>query len=330
MLTSLDLFCGAGGFSLGMEQSGVKVHKAFENNFHACETYKKNFPSTEVCCADIRTVDFNSFYGIDLIIASPPCQGLSKGGFSVVDDPRNKLIMEFVRAVKEASPQYYVMETVPGILRSQYSLLLNRVADSLSDYRLTPIEILDAAKYGVPQRRKRVFLLGAKIGLAPLRYPTPQQTKVNVRDAIFDLPTQGNELEYAKYLSIGSDYAQSLRSRNLEIIKNCSIANHSDEVLTRFKKVLPGKRDTVGHQFRLDWNGLSPTLRAGSEESRHTALLPIHPQENRMLTVREAARISSFPDWFEFTEGRFHGGRQVGNAVPPFLARAVGFAIQGL
>jgi DNA (cytosine-5)-methyltransferase 1 len=372
---AVDLFAGAGGFSLGIEQAGFDVLVAVENDpVHAC-TYSFNFPLTEVLHANASTLTGQvikkavtrgwTFHHpqsgwewngqIDLVFGGPPCQGFSLMGKRLLNDERNNLIFHFYRLVKELSPRYFIMENVPGMLVGKHQTLLQQLKTQFkaAGY-ITREEILNAADFGVPQKRQRLFLIGVQPDVRPADFPTPPALKrVVVRDAIADLPDLDNFPELLKTDEVllsesqllemkqkTSRYAILLRSLLSEDTDNLSYprlwnpqlltsslrTRHKEESIHRFQATPPNKREPTSHLQRLDLNGLCPTLRAGtgSEQGSYTSPRPIHPTLARVISVREAARLHSFPDWFRFHRTKWHGFRQVGNAVPPLLARAVG------
>lgn len=378
---AVDLFGGAGGFSLGIEQAGFDVLVAVEYDpIHAC-TYSFNFPQTEVLCANASTLSaqeikeavtlaFARVYSgrewngqIDLVFGGPPCQGFSLMGKRLVNDERNNLIFHFYRLVTELSPRYFVMENVPGMGVGEHKTLLQQLKTEFktAGYFVRD-EILNAADFGVPQKRQRLFLIGVQADVRPPDFPTPPALhSVTVRDAyaisvgeaIADLPDLDNFPELLKTDEVllsesqlhemnqkTSRYVTLLRSLPSEDTDNLSCprlwnpdlltsslrTRHSEDCISRFEATLPNKKEQTSRLQRLDLNGLCPTLRAGtgSEKGSYTSPRPIHPTLPRVISVREAARLHSFPDWFRFHQTKWHGFRQVGNAVPPMLARAVG------
>jgi DNA (cytosine-5)-methyltransferase 1 len=369
---AIDLFAGAGGFSLGIEQAGFDVLVAVERDPIHAAAYAYNFPQTLVLAADITTLSgemiwqallrqeeqrkfLNPKSEIDLIIGGPPCQGFSIMGKNCVDDDRNELVFHFCRLVCELKPRYFVMENVPGMISKRYNQLLERLIQEFESngYCITqPIQCLNAADFGVPQQRRRLFLLGSRAGESPLSYPEPRQgNKVTVRDAIADLPdlddfpelwktdevllseatitaSEASATRYGRQMrgqdGDQTDFSQQ-RLWNRQLLTSSRRTKHKDTCIERFQDLPPGQLDAISHLRRLDWDGLCHTLRAGtgSERGRYTSPRPIHPTRPRVISVREAARLHSFPDWFRFHTTKWHGFRQVGNAVPPLLAGAI-------
>jgi len=375
---AVDLFAGAGGFSLGIEQAGFDVLVAVEHDpVHAC-TYAFNFPLTKVLCTDVATITAQMITDaakeswlahhnpqtrtrtytpsqIDLIFGGPPCQGFSMMGKRLFNDDRNSLVFHFYRLVIELAPRYFVMENVPGMSVGEHRLWLKQLKNQFeaAGYSVR-VQILNAAHFGVPQKRHRLFVVGAQQGVLPAFLPkTPVITPVTVRDALADLPdletfpqletTDELLLNESQLLDIeqkASCYAQILRShpsqdrRNLsyprlwnrQLLTSSMQTQHSEETRNRFAETKSNQIEKISHLRRLDFDGMSYTLRAGTGYGRgsHTSPRPIHPTFPRVISVREAARLHSFPDWFRLHQTKWHGFRQVGNSVPPLLARAVG------
>lgn len=347
-LTGVDLFCGAGGLSLGFEQAGVRVAAAVDDDPLNVSAYGKNFPDATVLQGDVRSLTGDELMRsagigarrVDVVFGGPPCQGFSVGGHRNDHDPRNQLILEFARIVDELQPRYFVLENVPGIVRGEGRLLepfFDAVGNAGFDI-VEPVRDLDAQDFGVPQRRKRIFVLGWKRTESPPRYPRRSAgARPTIWDALGDLP----EIErhrsllstdvYRGPLGMPSSYAEALRrppirpQENEYELSGCLRTVHSRRTRYRFAKTSPGSREPVSRFFRLDKDAVAPTLRAGSgwDYGRFTAPRPIHPVHPRCITVREAARLQSFPDRFTFHGTKWHGFRQVGNAVPPRLALAI-------
>lgn len=351
----LDLFCGVGGMSLGFEQAGINVIAGVDADQINIETYKKNFPSGKAILADVSKLSGSDlrkkieYEGeIDVLFGGPPCGGFSMIGKRNSKDPRNELLLDFARLVKEITPNFFVVENVRGLLIGEAKLKLEQF---LSDVKnngysvVSPIKILNAMDYGIPQNRQRAFILGYKHGLHEIGYPTSLESPtVSVWDAIGDLP----KIDHLDYLfdsdiftgplKTGSKYAKILRSE-IEDINDVSLPRklngnglsgykrtvHGQETTQRFESTIPGTSEKVSRFFKLSKTGVSRTLRAGADKNHgsYTAPRPIHPTSPRCITVREGARLHSFPDWFQFHPTIWNGFRQVGNSVPPLLARVV-------
>jgi DNA (cytosine-5)-methyltransferase 1 len=346
-LLAVDLFCGAGGMSLGFERAGFFVAAAVDASKVNTGVHETNFPNAATICENVAqltgaTLRRKARLGrrkIAVVFGGPPCQGFSIGGKRKASDPRNRMVLEFARLVVELRPQYFVMENVAGLLRPQHAGILDRFRHRLrkGGYSIVdPILRLNAADFGVPQRRKRAFVLGYRDGEPAPTYPTPMKKRVTVGAAIDDLRCVeraeliGNDA-YSGTLGSPSPYARLLRGardsrRNgLAVITGFARTEHSPTTTQRFKRVTPGGVDPVSRFIRLERTGLAPTLRAGTglENGRFMAPRPIHPDYHRCICLREAARLHSFPDWFVFHKTKWHGFMQIGNSVPPPLARAV-------
>lgn len=365
---AIDLFCGVGGLGLGVEQAGFDVVGAFDSQQFNVDSHSANFPSTRTFKADLSKVSGRHLLElsgarsteVDLVVGGPPCQGFSVGGKRDLNDARNLLMYEFARLVREIRPKYFVMENVQGLTSSHARPVLESFVRRVkrNGYRVVePIQVLDAANFGVPQRRKRVFVLGYRKDLIAPVYPdaiTPVDGKgirrrITVKDAISDLPKIEHfdalfkqdffikrlpvpRRKYARILSghrVDESDLSLARSRP-DVVTGFLRTDHTSITKRRFHQTKPGKCEPVSRYIRLAWESVSPTLRAGTgpDRGRHTAPRPIHPDSPRCITTREAARLHSFPDWFVFHGTRWHDFRQIGNSVPPMLARAVAAEIR--
>ena len=344
---AIDLFCGAGGMSLGFDRAGFRLAAAVDLSKINTNIHEKNFPNATTICEDVKNLTGAMLRRraglgrekIAVVFGGPPCQGFSIGGKRNARDPRNLLMLEFARLVVELRPRYFVMENVAGLLRPQHSPVLARFKYRLrrGGYSIVdPILSLNAADFGVPQRRKRAFILGYRGGETAPTYPDPVRTLVTVGAAIDDLKcVERDQLVdgdgYTGRLGTPSAYARQLRRplgatmNGSRIITGFARTTHSLKTIKRFKRVKPGGVDSVSRFIRLKRSGVAPTLRAGTgfENGRFMAPRPIHPDYPRCICLREAARLHSFPDWFVFHETKWHGFMQIGNSVPPVLAHAV-------
>ena len=358
---AVDLFCGAGGMSLGFEQAGFDVVAAVDFDPTHTKTHDRNFPHCKSLTADIAKLtgcELRAFTGIqnkqiDVVFGGPPCQGFSLIGKRQLNDPRNLLLFDFARLVKELQPSYFVCENVAGLSQGKAKKLLDsfvRRVERAGYNVVKPIQTLNAHDFGVPQRRKRVFVLGYRHGLPAPQYPQSLNGSglhPTVWDAIADLKVIGNNKcgAYFGKLPQASEYASILRGdvsdandlsrtrkRNGDGLTGCLQSAHSPESIRRFKNTAQGGCEAVSRFHRLSKAGVANTIRAGTGVSHgsYTAPRPIHPTQARCITVREAARLHSYPDWFHFNETIWHGFRQVGNSVPPLLARYVAKAIINL
>ena len=368
---AIDVFSGAGGMSLGFEAAGFDVVAAVDKDPVHLATYGYNFPLTELLYRDVETLTGTELLQVaetgirnhsqtarwdgvvDCLFGGPPCQSFSSMGRQQPDDERAGLVDHFARLVCELRPRSFVMENVPGMLQPRNHAVLQRALSAFTEagYRLVsdgPF-VLDASVFGVPQRRRRVFVVGISAD-TPFRagIPTGYVPEVTVGDAIGDLVNV--DLFAALMLSDemalhdgtarwmdenASSYASELRSASWgacypriwekNVLTSSMRTLHSQEVVERWKAVAPGDTDVASRQPRLHSDRLSPVLRAGtgSDHGSHTSCRPIHPRDPRVITVREGARLHGYPDWMRFHRTKWHGFRQVGNSVPPPLARAV-------
>jgi DNA (cytosine-5)-methyltransferase 1 len=354
-LLGIDLFAGAGGLSLGFEQAGFDIAAAVEIDPIHCATHHYNFPNSKTICASVVNLSGENIRRranlgnaeIDVVFGGAPCQGFSMMGKRAFDDPRNHLVFHYLRIVRELRPKYCVFENVKGLTIGKHSEFLKELISALDDADydvLLPYRVLNAADFGVPQDRRRLFLVGARRGLDVPCYPKPFERKTTVWEAIGDLPDadrfeelNATDTVQAKWHSSGI-YARRLRCleddpenynypRKFDSdLLSCSLrTKHTALSQSRFLATAHGKTEPVSRFHKLDPNGMSNTLRAGTDSARgaFTSPRPIHPFLPRVITVREAARLHSYPDWFRFHSTKWHGARQIGNSVPPLLGRAV-------
>lgn len=369
---AVDLFAGAGGMTLGFEQAGFDVWCAVEFDPIHASVHKYNFPFWTTICKSVteitgKEIRSNSAIGdrdIDIVFGGPPCQGFSLMGKRNLEDNRNSLVLHFVRLVLDLRPKFFVMENVRGITIGKQKKILQQVIEEFQAYGYQVREnyqVLNAANYGVPQNRQRLFLIGCRQGFnlpnypqASTRPPLKKTSKVkvnqnlpptpNVKEAIGDIPEVNNypELELRDWaiapygqpsmyvsqlrnITIAQDDYSYPRTYNRQLLTCSRRTRHTERTIARFAATVPGQSDRVSHFHRLDLNGLCTTLRAGTASNRgaYTSPRPIHPITPRCITVREAARLHSYPDWFMFHATKWHGFRQIGNSVPPLLAKAV-------
>ena len=298
---------------------------------------------------------------VDVVFGGPPCQGFSLMGHRMLDDPRNQLVKEFVRLVAELGAKTFVFENVKGLTIGKHRLFLDtliKVFDA-AGYRVRiPWQVLNALNFGVPQHRQRLFLLGAKRDNPVPVYPEPTSAaehdlfsrndkKLNPTcfDALSDLPDieKYEELMTTDYIETTdwgppTDYSREMRCMTKDawhygyprrwptgILTSSMRTVHTDISRRRFSATREGQVEPISRFFKLPRNGPSNTLRAGTDSARgaFTSPRPIHYQYERCITVREMARLHGFPDWFRFHVTKWHGARQIGNSVPPPLARAV-------
>jgi DNA (cytosine-5)-methyltransferase 1 len=367
---AVDLFAGAGGLSLGFEQAGFDVAAAVEIDPVHSATHHFNFPKTAAICSKIeettgehiRKVSRIRDAEVAVVFGGPPCQGFSMIGYRSLDDPRNQLLVHFKRIVAELKPKYFVLENVSGLTHGNHRKMLDELIEDFKaiGYNIQlPYQVLNAAEFGVPQSRRRLFLLGARSDLPLPEYPQPTTRPAGLKknkadsslpvgpsvwDAIGDLPEVEQYIElleqdwaFAKF-GEPSNYVQVLRGErpdksdfsarrvwDPELLTSSLRTVHTEASINRFAETPVGTTEEKSRLFKLDPEGVCNTLRAGTPSNRgaFTSPRPLHPYTARVITVREAARLHSYPDWFRFHVTKWHGFRQIGNSVPPLLGRSV-------
>ncbi|MBV9794283.1 MAG: DNA cytosine methyltransferase [Actinobacteria bacterium] len=373
---AIELFSGAGGMSLGFEAAGFETLVAIDNNPIHVATHEWNFQLTRSVCADIETLSAEDILtsakdhwskrypdeswpgDIDCIFGGPSCQGFSEIGRRNPQDERNNLLSAFARLVAAIRPKYFVMENVPGLLAPVNDSIRAEALSIFVDanYSLSAGRpfILSAGDFGVPQARRRVFVVGSRKDMAPVDVPVATRDRVTVAEALDDLrclelyrslarkdSIQLSAAALAKMEAAASAYVRSLRngsdlaygsyglgysrSWDRSIVTSAGRTAHRNEVRERFRSTQQGAEELVSRLQRLRADGLAPTLRAGTarDHGSFTSARPIHHRYPRVITVREAARLHSFPDWFRFHVTKWHGFQQIGNSVPPFLAETI-------
>lgn len=316
---------------------------------------------------DVRKAAGIGRRSVDVVFGGPPCQGFSLIGQRMLEDPRNHLVREFVRIVEELKAKTFVLENVKGLTIGKHRRFLDALIKAFDDAGYTvrvPWRVLNAVHYGVPQHRERLFLLGARKGLRTPLYPEPTTTPdydlfsanghartPTCADALADLPDAevfaelmtsdavaparweaatafASECRCATKDAWHSGYPRKWDSR---ILTASMRSVHTNISRRRFVATRPGDVEPISRFFKLDPESVCNTLRAGTDSARgaFTSPRPIHYAFPRCVTVREMARLHGYPDWFRFHVTKWHGARQVGNSVPPPLARAVANAVIG-
>lgn len=343
--TVIDLFAGVGGLSLGFEMAGFNVLLANEYDPSIASAYELNHPKTKMIVGDITSLNLDEVFGkysgkVDVIIGGPPCQGFSqKGQRKTIHDERNFLFKYYVKVVGLVRPRYFVMENVPNLLTSEGGYFKQEIEKLFNDmgYSLS-MGVLNASDYGVPQNRRRAVIIGKRDGLAPA-LPAASPNGVTIWDAISDLAflESGEGSEVQEYPTPPqSDYERELRHGSTQLVNHVA-TKHSDLALERLRMIPPNAGREVLPQEHLTKSIYSGTwTRMRKDEISVTITTRFdtpssgkftHPYLHRAITVREAARIQSFPDTFIFTGNKSSQMKQVGNAVPPLLAKAVAGAI---
>lgn len=349
-IIGLDVFSGAGGLSLGAEMAGIDVKYAVEIWNSAAATYKRNHPNAIVYNKDIKTVDprkeiIHDNEHVFIIMGGPPCQGFSMSNQRsarngrTMDNPKNMLFKQFVRFVDELKPDWFLFENVAGIINMEKGETIEIIANCFKDlgYTITNPTILWANDYGVPQKRNRCFIVGNKMGIK-FEFPEPMDVHVSVAEAIDDLPElkSGDNIPKAKYrkaLGKCSDYECLMRQNSKWSTQN-QVSLNSEMIIERYKHIPPGGnwRD-IPEELMSNYkdktrchSGIYKRLKNSEPSvviSNYRKMMLIHPTQNRGLSVREAARLQSFPDDFYFEGPISHIQQQIGNAVPPLLAKAI-------
>ena len=339
-MNAIDLFCGCGGLSYGFECAGVDILLGIDNDAMALKVFENNHKNAKSICGDITQIGYKEIKevigdkSVDLIIGGPPCQGMSLSGPRKFDDPRNKLYLSYIRLVEEIKPKAFVIENVPGLV----SLFKGQIKDSIIE-RLTDLgykvdyRILCAADYGVPQSRKRVVFVGMQDQFFNFGSIIKEDT-VTCEMALSDLPPLISSLgdDIQEYETIPQNDYQKRMRKNSNSVQNHIAAAHSDKVKDiialvpdggNYKDLPEEYRNT--RNFHVAWTRFrsdkpAPTIDTGH---RHH----FHYKYNRVPTVRECARLQSFPDDFIFEGNKTQQFRQVGNAVPPIMAEAIAKAL---
>ncbi|MGJ3234827.1 DNA cytosine methyltransferase [Marivirga sp.] len=340
--TAIDLFSGCGGFSYGFQQAGFKVILGVDNSEIALKTFEKNHDNSKALLLDLheessidKIVNETENKDIDVIIAGPPCQGFSLTGTRNENDERNSLFYSVFRLAEKLNPKAIIIENVPGLLNLYGGKAKNEIIRLCNEmeYTCNP-KLLFAPDYGVPQIRKRVFFVAMKNNLGKFEFPEPillENEYVGCEDAIGDLPdlvlNLGNEeLEYDK--NTFSNYQKIMRNGN-KVLKNHLGTKHTEHVINviaqvpeggNHKDLPPGVGDS--RKFNEAWtryHSKKPSKTIDTGHRNH-----FHYKWNRVPSVRENARLQSFPDDFEFLGNKTEQYRQVGNAVPPLLGKVLG------
>ncbi len=344
----LDLFSGAGGLSYGLDMiSNINTKIAVDFNESALKTFKYNMPESLTLCGDLTNVNFKNEVidkarelGINMIVGGPPCQGFSLKGKNLgFDDPRNFLFKEYVHIVKMVKPEVFIIENVKNLINACEGYFIKEIISEMSKLGyIINYGVLNAKDFGVPEHRERTIIIGSLS--KSIQLPSPKKTElVTIRDAISDLSYlnsgEGKETDTYRNPPL-SEYQNKMRNSN-GILYNHIATKHSQIALDKLslippegdKKSLPkelhGKQKFSTTRSRLKWDEQSPTIDTRFDTPSNGK--NSHPYLNRAITPREAARIQSFPDSFRFLGKKTEICKQIGNAVPPLLAKAIGKAI---
>lgn len=331
--TVLDLFCGCGGLSLGFEKAGYDVLLGVDNWEDALKTYKFNHRGSNVLCADLATLtgdEVNARLGtrkVDVIVGGPPCQGFSVAGKRIVDDERNKLYKGFVRMVAYFRPLAFVMENVPNILSIGDGIVKHSILNDFLELGYNvETKVLLASDYGVPQNRRRSVFIGMRNGDFDFNIPTVEH-KVSTKEALCDLTEESITDGSAYPLAPTNDY-QRLMRKDSSVVWNHDVTLHNEQTKRIIAMVPDGgnykdlPENLQGtRKVHIAWtrlNSQKPSITIDTGHRHH-----FHYKWNRVPTVRESARLQSFPDDFVFLCSKTSQYKQVGNAVPPIMAQAI-------
>lgn len=369
---AIDLFCGAGGITLGLMNAGFDVIFASDISPACAATHHRNFPSVTFHHGDIQQLDGSKVLRqlglasgeLDLLIGGPPCQGFSILGQRQLDDPRNGLFGEFIRIAGELRPKAVVIENVPGLATLHGGVILEWIGRAFRDlgYNVECAELL-AAQYGVPQMRWRMFFVAWRndLGMAPVGFPQPTHGRLGIgdlvpnrtvtkeqsegfltiREAIGDLPPVGSGERTTSYdRPPHGAYQEAMRRFAEPCLHNHYAPRLSEVNIQRIQHLQPGQdwrdlprwllpagmqrallKDHTRRFRRMTWEGVARSIITRFRDPKSGEY--IHPEQTRTISIREAARIQSFPDWFVFEGNNTDQYDQVGNAVPVLLAKAV-------
>jgi DNA (cytosine-5)-methyltransferase 1 len=360
--TAIDLFAGAGGLSLGFSRAGFNIILAIDNDADACRTYRKNSKraNVQVLTEDVGKVDFGGKLrelgftkgGIDVVLGGAPCQGFSASNKRTrsLKNPKNLLFERFVEAVEEIYPRWVLFENVSGIMSLEKGRVVQIINTELEHIGyLCKWAILNAADYGIPQVRRRFLLVGNRVGV-DFTFPSPTHGNsgkpyTTVRDAISDLPVlqSGNRHDVMAYRHNAPNISEYQREMRMGCSRrsctNNQVSRNNDLVVERYTFIPQGGnwgdipahlmrnyKDTrnchSGIYRRLKWD--EPSIVIGNFRKN----MLIHPEQDRGLSVREAARLQSFPDWYVFQGGLVSQQQQVADAVPPGLGYRMALSIK--
>lgn len=346
-MLAVDLFSGAGGLSLGLERAGIKSVIANEVEADFAKTHSLNFPSCKMINKSIYDVDFIAEVDslglsgrIDLVAGGPPCQGFSTVGKKDAADPRNSLFVQFLRVVEEVSPRFVLFENVAGFKRLYKGEMYKKTVEGLDRLGFDCVSsVLNAKDFGAPQSRERTIILAWRRGENPLTMPSPthggkDRPFLTLMEAISDLPFLHPGEERSDYLcGPKNEYQREMRSAGAPLADHlcAKYGEHIREVMSHVPEggsimdVPEGLRPKgyfKNTYARLLPDAPSPTITRnfGTPSSSRC----IHPYQNRALSTREGARIQGFPDHYKFHGGKGSKNLQIGNAVPPALAKALG------
>lgn len=361
-LTAIDLFCGAGGLSAGLEMAGFRVLAGVDLFRAAGETFEATHPHATFIGKPIEDVTIDELLEVTglhpgeltILAGGPPCQAYSVYNHQRgMHDSRATLFREYLRIVEGLRPEWIVMENVMGIYSIAGGAAVSAIRDELNALGYDVQEkVLKAEEYGVPQERRRVVFIGNRVG-APVRHPAPShgdglEPFTSIQEAIGDLAPleNGQDLGTVPYVAAPKGSFRRFVRGNRTIVNNHSAPKLGKLNVERLAHIQPGgswrdipfdllpagmkrakRSDHTKRYGRMTWDGLACTVLTKCDI--HWGAY-IHPEQDRAISVREAARLQSFPDWFEFAGSKTDQYIQVGNAVPPLLGRAIGSTIRDI
>jgi len=341
--TAVDLFAGAGGWSLGLEMAGIRNSGMYDIDKSSCKTALHNFGSN-VFCLDLSKEHPRKLpKGTRIVVGSPPCQGFSNEGKKDPRDPRNNLVWVFFDIVRKLNPDVWIFENVPGFKRLHngvfYDMLIERIENTNYNYKTF---LLGAENYGVPQKRKRFFAIGSNKFVPSIPEMThgenllASKKTVTLWEAISDLPSVGIGERIGKfnYDSKPANAYQAWVREKSDAVYNHTTQKHSERVLEKIRTVPNGKGmcQLVGRYDENKTHYCGGYRRAVKDKPSYTVywtrgMTSIHPEQDRFLSPRECARLQSFPDRFVFKGATIENYTQIGNAVPPLVAKAFGESV---
>lgn len=339
--TCIDGFSGAGGLSLGLQKAGFNILLSFDNDPISIETQKinKRYLDHEVAVADIKSyLRGDSFLKktklkkgeLFLLAGGPPCQGFSVQRIGEDNDSRNDLVLAYAKLIDQARPRFFLMENVPGILGTRGKPIVDTFLDRVKKMGYhTYMKMLNAEDFGVPQRRKRVFIVGIRndVHKGEFHFPKPttsKNTRTTVRDIIGDLPEPpADGSEHSKISHHRKDKLSAINLARIQALKpGQGMAYLPKDLLADCHKA---GADKIGHRNvygRMSWDEVAPTITARFDSFTRGKFG--HPKQNRSITLREGALLQTFPKDFKFAGNKVDVARQIGNAVPVKLAEIVG------
>lgn len=337
----VDLFSGAGGLSLGAKWAGINVRYAVELDKSASATYRKNHPSTIVLNNDIAELskeDFHDITNLFVLFGGPPCQGFSTSNRKTRNafNPKNELYLEFLRFVKDLNPCWVVIENVQGISNFNNGIIVRKITEELESFGYNvKKKILNSVNYGVPQKRKRFILIANRHNIN-FEFPVGNHDFVSVKEAIADLPKlkNGDMKDECNYVNCEISPYMCFMRKNSKSARQNYVSKNSDLVIERYKYIQEGQNwKVVPASLMLNYkdtnrchSGIYRRLKNDEPSiviSNYRKNMLIHPLQDRGLSVREAARLQSFPDDYIFAGKISEIQQQIGNAVPPLLSKAI-------